>query len=187
MTPLKLSTPFTSNMIASLRVGERILLSGIIYTGRDAAHKRIAELLEHGKPLPFDVLGQAIYYAGPCPAPPGRAIGSIGPTTSSRMDVYAPRLIQEGLCVMIGKGSRGEPVIEAIRKYTGAYLIAVGGTGALMSLCVERAELIAFEDLGTEAVYRLTVCDMPLIVAIDCVGGNIYDQSYEKQQQRDNV
>ena len=161
---------------ADLKAGEQILLSGEIYTGRDAAHKRMINMLESGAELPFDIRDQVIYYAGPCPAPPGRVIGSIGPTTSKRMDIYAPRLIQAGLRVMIGKGARSEPVINAIREYSGVYFAAVGGASALLSRCVERAELIAFEDLGTEAVYKLTVRDMPLVVAIDCMGGNIYNK-----------
>ena len=159
----------------ALRTGEQILLSGEIYTGRDAAHKRMTDLLDAGEAPPFDFDGQVIYYAGPCPAPPGRVIGSVGPTTSRRMDGYAPRLIREGLRVMIGKGPRSQPVIDAIRRHSGLYLAAVVGAGALLSLCVERAGLIAFEDLGTEAIYKLTVRDMPLVVAIDCKGGNIYD------------
>lgn len=170
----KISSPISDETIVNLHAGERIALSGVIYTARDAAHKRFNELLAAGSPLPFDVRGQTVYYAGPCPAPPGRAIGSVGPTTSSRMDVYAPRLIKEGLRVMIGKGGRSEAVIDAICRYTGAYLAAVGGAGAYYSTFVNRAEVIAFEDLGPEAVYRLTVSDMPLIVAADCVGGSIF-------------
>ena len=172
----KITSPLSDEIIKNLRIGDHVLLSGDIYTGRDAAHKRMIEMLEGGKPLPFDVRGQAIYYAGPCPAPPGRVIGSAGPTTSHRMDAYTPRLIQEGLGIMIGKGNRSKPVIEAIRKFSGVYFAAIGGAGALMALCVEKAEIIAFEDLGPEAVYRLSVRDMPLVVAIDCMGGNIYDR-----------
>ena len=152
------------------------MLSGVIYTGRDSAHKRMVELLANDMPLPFDINGQTIYYAGPCPAPPGRVIGSVGPTTSSRMDAYAPRLIEEGLRVMIGKGIRSKTVIDAIKEHAGAYLSAVGGAGALISLCVEKSELIAFEDLGTEAIYKLTVKNLPLVVAVDCKGNNIYDR-----------
>lgn len=166
---------FSDEKIKSLRVGDEISFSGIIYTARDAAHKRMCELLDENKPLPFDVRGQAVYYAGPCPAPSGRIIGSVGPTTSRRMDSYAPRLMREGLRVMIGKGERTPPVIAAIQKYTGLYLAAVGGAGALLSLCVTKKELVAFEELGAEAVYRLTVREMPLVVAIDCYGGNIYE------------
>ncbi|MCL2060801.1 MAG: Fe-S-containing hydro-lyase [Oscillospiraceae bacterium] len=174
LPPIKISTPLFEDAIKTLRAGDPVLLSGHIYTGRDAAHMRMVELLDRGAALPFDVRGQAIYYAGPCPAPPGRAIGSAGPTTSLRMDAYAPRLIAEGLRVMIGKGTRSDDVVEAMRKHTGLYLAAVGGAGALISLCVERAEPVAFEDLGPEAIYKLTVRDMPLVVAIDCEGRDIY-------------
>ena len=176
MQPCRIKSPISVEAIKALRAGDRILLSGTVYTARDAAHKRMAGLLAEGKPLPFDVCGQTVFYAGPCPAPPGRVIGSIGPTTSARMDAYAPRLMQEGLCVMIGKGGRSEPVIDAIRRHSGLYLAAIGGAAALTSLCVERVEPVAFEDLGTEAIYRLVVKDMPLVVAIDCEGGNIYER-----------
>jgi fumarate hydratase subunit beta len=172
-----IETPWSDEVIKSLKAGDFVYLSGVIYTGRDAAHKRMIELLSAGEPLPFDVGGQVIYYTGPCPAPPGRVIGSVGPTTSKRMDAYSPELIKAGLRVMIGKGLRSPEVIDAIKKYTGVYLAAAGGAGALLSLCVKKAELIAFEDLGTEAVYKLTVRDMPLVVACDCAGGNIYERS----------
>ena len=171
----KITTPLTQEVIQELKVGQEILLSGNIYTGRDAAHKRMTELLEKGQPLPIDVNGQAIYYAGPCPAPKGKVIGSVGPTTSGRMDVYSPRLIKTGLKIMIGKGDRAKPVIDAIKEHTGLYLAAVGGAGALISLCVEESEAVAFEDLGPEAIYRLKVKNLPLVVAIDYKGGNIYD------------
>ena len=170
----RLTSPLNREIIQELHAGDMILLSGVIYTARDAAHKRISELLGRSEPLPFDFRDQTVYYAGPCPAPPGRAIGSAGPTTSARMDAYAPRLIQEGLHVMIGKGPRSPQVIEAIRKFSGLYLAAVGGAGALLSLTIEHAELAAFTDLGPEAVYRLSVRDMPLIVAVDSFGGNVY-------------
>ena len=173
---MQLSMPLTKDTIQTLHAGDRVLLSGDIYTGRDAAHKRMLEFIDAGKPLPFAVRGQGIYYAGPCPAPPGRAIGSVGPTTSQRMDAYAPRLIQEGLCLMIGKGPRSESVVEAIKAYEGIYFSAIGGAGALMALCVQHAECLAFEDLGPEAIYKLTVLDMPLVVAIDCKGGSLYDR-----------
>ena len=175
MSFINISAPVSDETIKKLRAGDRVLLSGFVYTGRDAAHKRMMELLAINMPLPFDIQGQAIYYTGPCPPPPGYIIGSAGPTTSKRMDAYSPHLIKEGLRVMIGKGSRNNAVIKAIRKYTGIYLAAIGGAGALAAFCVKRIEPIAFEDLGTEAIYRLTVCDMPLVVAIDCEGGNIYN------------
>ncbi|MCL2044119.1 MAG: Fe-S-containing hydro-lyase [Treponema sp.] len=172
----KITTPLSDETIKNLHAGDQVLLSGDIYTGRDAAHKRLIELLAEGKPMPFDFRGQAVYYTGPCPAPPGRAIGSVGPTTSQRMDSYAPRLIQEGLRIMIGKGNRSKQVIEPIREFSGVYFAAIGGAGALMALCVDRAEIVAFNDLGPEAIYRLTVRDMPLTVAIDCTGSNIYER-----------
>lgn len=170
-----ITTPFSDELIRSLKAGEQVLLSGEIFTGRDAAHKRLTEMLIKGEDFPLDIHGQAVYYAGPCPAMPGRVIGSVGPTTSSRMDSYAPRLIEEGLRVMIGKGNRSRAVTDAIIKHCGLYMAAVGGAGALYSRCVEHAEIVAFKDLGPEAVYRLKVRDMPLVVAIDCTGGNIYE------------
>ena len=171
---VRIEVPFSDDVIEDLRAGDHLLLSGVIYTGRDAAHKRMIALLDENKPLPFDVHGQAIYYTGPCPAPPGRVIGSAGPTTSGRMDAYAPHLIEQGLRVMIGKGSRNETVVDAIIKHKGLYLSAIGGAGALMALCIEQTEIIAFEDLGPEAIYKLVVREMPLVVAIDCRGGSIY-------------
>ena len=169
-----IQSPLSKEVIKSLRAGDRILLSGLIYTARDAAHKRMTEMLASKMALSFD--GQAIYYAGPCPAPPGRIIGSIGPTTSARMDAYSPQLIKEGLCVMIGKGPRSQTVIDSIIEYTGIYFAAVGGAGALLSLCVKQAEIAAFEDLGTEAVFKLTVENMPLVAAVDCYGSSIYKE-----------
>lgn len=174
MENYNLSLPLTEKVIQELSAGDRVLLSGDIYTARDAAHKRMTALLYDGKPLPFDPIGQAVYYAGPCPAPPGKPIGSIGPTTSTRMDAYAPRLIREGLRVMIGKGMRSRAVVDAIAEHKGIYLSAVGGAGAYYAKCVIKAEPVAFEDLGTEAIYKLTVKDMPLVVAIDSKGCSIY-------------
>ena len=178
-----IQTPLSREVIKSLRAGEGVLLTGVIYTARDAAHKRMAELLASGMALPFDAEGQAIYYAGPCPAPPGRIIGSIGPTTSSRMDSYSPLFIKEGLRVMIGKGPRSQEVIDSIMEHTGIYFAAVGGAGAILSLCVKQAEIAAFEDLGTEAVYRLVVQDMPLVVAVDCFGDSL--MFYKQNQQKE--
>jgi len=162
--------------VQNLHIGQQILFSGEIYTGRDAAHKRMIELLDANQPLPFNIEGQIIYYAGPCPAPPGKIIGSVGPTTSKRMDAYAPRLIGEGLRIMIGKGERSAAVVDAIREYGGLYLAAIGGAGALIAQCVKKCELVAFEDLGTEAIYKLTVENFPLVVAIDSHGNNIYNR-----------
>jgi fumarate hydratase subunit beta len=151
-------------------------LSGVIYTARDAAHKRLIETMEQGRPLPFPLEGAVIYYAGPSPAPPGRPIGSVGPTTSGRMDVYAPRLMAAGLRGMIGKGNRSKEVIAAGVQYGCVYFSAIGGAGALMAQRVQAAEVIAYEDLGPEAVRRLTVQDMPLVVINDVLGADLYEQ-----------
>ena len=171
----RIAAPLDRREAASLRAGETVLLSGTIYTGRDAAHKRLCALLDAGKPLPFPLEGQVIYYAGPCPAKPGDPIGSCGPTTSYRMDAYAPRLCDLGMIGMIGKGPRSEVVMEAIRRNGGVYFAATGGAGALIAGCVKAARVVAFEDLGTEALRELTVEDLPLIVAADCAGGNLYE------------
>ncbi len=171
----KLNSPFTKEAVAPLRAGDRVLLSGTVYTARDAAHKRLMELLDRGQELPFPLPGSAIYYVGPTPEPPGRVIGSAGPTTSGRMDAYSPRLLDLGQPVMIGKGGRSRQVIEAIVRNGAVYLAAIGGAAALMSACVRSAETVCWEDLGCEAVRRLEVENMPLIVAIDSHGGNIYE------------
>lgn len=168
--------PLLAQEIETLRAGDSVLLSGVLYTGRDAAHKRLAAMLEAGEPLPFDLRNQVIYYAGPCPAKPGDPIGSCGPTTSYRMDVYAPALCDRGLIGMIGKGQRSRAVCDAIRRNGGVYFAATGGAGALIAACVRSARVIAFEDLGTEAIRELTVENLPLIVAIDAHGGNLYEE-----------
>lgn len=167
--------PLVREEIKSLRAGDSVLLTGTLYTGRDAAHKRLCDMVKRGEPLPFDVTNQVIYYAGPCPAKPGEVIGSCGPTTSYRMDAYAPVLCDLGLIGMIGKGQRGEAVIEAIRRNGGVYFAATGGAGALIASSVKAAKVIAFEDLGTEAIRELQVVNLPLIVAIDACGGNLYE------------
>lgn len=172
----QLTTPLSPAALAPLRAGDSVLLSGVLYTGRDAAHKRMTALLEAGEPLPFDPRGAAIYYTGPCPAPPGFPIGSCGPTTSYRMDSFAPRLLDAGLAVMIGKGGRSPAVMEAIVRNGAVYLAATGGAGALLAARVQSSRVIAFDDLGTEAVHELIVRDMPLIVAIDSRGGNLYEE-----------
>ncbi|MBO4365686.1 MAG: Fe-S-containing hydro-lyase [Eggerthellaceae bacterium] len=159
----------------SLRSGDQVLYTGRVYTARDAAHARLVELLDAGKPLPFDAEGAIVYYAGPAPAKPGQPIGSVGPTTSYRMDPYAPRLLDAGLRAMIGKGMRSKEVIDAIMRNSAVYFAAVGGAAALIAKSVQSAELVCYEDLGTEAIRLLTVQDMPLTVAIDCRGGNIYE------------
>lgn len=176
----ELQTPLTKEIIQSLHAGESVLLSGTIYTGRDAAHKRMAEALEKGEPLPFDVKDETIYYVGPCPAKPGDVIGSCGPTTSGRMDAYAPRMIQEGLHGMIGKGLRSKEVVDAMKEHIGVYFGALGGAGTLMASCVEEAEVVAYPDLGAEAIYRLKVKNMPLVVVIDSEGNDLYQIGREK-------
>lgn len=166
--------------ISDLKAGEHILLTGVIYTGRDAAHKRMIETLESGQPLPIDIKGQVLYYVGPTPAKPGQVIGSAGPTTSSRMDVYTPRLLKEGLKGMIGKGKRSSVVIEAIKKYKAVYLAAAGGAGALLSKRIKKADVVAYGDLGPEAIYRLEVEEFPVIVINDIYGNDLYEEA-EKQ------
>ena len=172
----RIHAPLLAQELETLRAGDSVLLSGTIYTGRDAAHKRLCALVEKGEPLPFDPKNQVIYYAGPCPAKPGDAIGSCGPTTSYRMDAYAPTLCDLGLIGMIGKGQRSPAVIDAIRRNGGVYFAATGGAGALIAGSVKAARVIAFEDLGTEAIRDLQVEDLPLIVAIDAAGGNLYEE-----------
>ncbi len=161
----------------SLTAGTAVLISGVIYTGRDAAHKRLVEALEHGEPLPFDIAGQTIYYVGPSPAPPGRVIGSAGPTTSSRMDPFTPRLLAAGLRAMIGKGNRSPEVREAMRRYRAVYFVAVGGAAALIARCIKQARVVAYEDLGTEAIRRLVVEDFPAVVANDIFGGDLFEKA----------
>lgn len=171
---INLQTPLTDEDIIKLHAGNRVLLSGVVYTGRDAAHKRLFELLEAGKPLPIDLRGQVIYYVGPAPAKPGRVIGSAGPTTAGRMDAYAPALIAHGLKGMIGKGIRSEAVRDAMREHKAVYFGATGGAGALLARCIKKAEVVAYEDLGPEAIYRLEVEDFPVIVINDAYGGDLY-------------
>ncbi|MDR0446704.1 MAG: FumA C-terminus/TtdB family hydratase beta subunit [Oscillospiraceae bacterium] len=174
-----ITLPMTKEAAATLRAGDAVSLSGVIYTARDAAHIRLCELLDAGKPLPIDINGAAIYYAGPTPPPPGFAAGSIGPTTSSRMDFAAPRLIRLGLMCMIGKGARSAEVTEAIRECGAVYLAATGGAGALLAARVVSAETVAFPELGAEAIRRLVVRDFPATVATDSLGGDIYAQGRE--------
>ena len=159
-----------------LHAGDRVILSGTVYTSRDAAHKRIFELLEKNAPLPYDLSGAVIYYAGPTPTPENAAIGSCGPTTSKRMDPYTPRLLDLGVTATIGKGERSKEVCEAIKRTKSVYLCAIGGAGALAALSITECEVIAFDDLGCESVKRLTFNNFPLIVGIDSVGGNIFER-----------
>ncbi len=177
---MKFSTPLNNSDIERLNVGDKLLLSGSIYTGRDAAHKRLIELIDNGEELPFNVKGQIIYYTGPAPASPGKVIGSAGPTTSYRMDPYAPKLIALGLKGMIGKGPRSKDVIEAMKKYKAVYFVAVGGAGALISQCIKKVDIVAYEDLGPEAIRCLQVEDFPVIVANDCYGRDLFKEGVEK-------
>jgi len=178
--PIRLTTPLTDEDVKRLRIGDRILLSGVIYSARDAAHKRLVALIKEGKPLPFDLQGQVIYYMGPSPAPPGRPIGAAGPTTSYRMDPYAPELIARGLKGMIGKGARSPEVKEAMKKYGAVYFAAIGGAGALMSQSILSAEVIAYPELGPEAIRRLEVKDLPIVVANDIYGGDLYEEGVKR-------
>ena len=173
----EVKTPLNKDVIKSLKVGDAVYITGTVYTGRDAAHKRMADMLAAGEAPPFDYAGNIIFYAGPSPARPGDAIGSIGPTTAGRMDIFAPRLIEEGLTAMIGKGLRSDAVKQAIVAHCGIYFAGVGGIAALMSRCVTKVDIVAFEDLGTEAVRRLEVDKLPVVVAIDSKGNDIYDRS----------
>jgi fumarate hydratase subunit beta len=171
----ELILPITDEVIGGLNMGDMVCLTGKIYTARDAAHQKLAELIEAGGELPFDITGQAVFYAGPSPARPGKPIGSVGPTTAGRMDIYSPLLISKGLKVMIGKGLRSREVADAIVNYRGVYFAATGGIAALMARCVKSARLVAFEELGTEAVRELTVEKLPVTVAIDSRGRNLYE------------
>ena len=177
---IELNTNELKEKAKSLRAGEKVLLSGTVYTSRDAAHKRIKALLDNGGELPYSLDGAAIYYAGPTGAKDGMVIGSCGPTTSSRMDVYSPEFLDKGLSAMIGKGERSEAVCEAIRRNGAVYFCAIGGAGALACKCITECEVIAFDDLGCESVKRLTFNKFPLTVAIDSVGGNIFKSGREK-------
>ena len=170
-----ITTPFTKEDALKLKAGDQVLLSGTIYTGRDAAHKRMVALIQEGKPLPFDVENQIIYYVGPTPAKPGHVFGSGGPTTSGRMDAYAPTMLSLGLRGMIGKGYRNENVKKAMIEYSGVYFGAIGGAGAYIRQCVQSCEVIAFDDLGPEAIRRLVVKDFPLTVIIDAYGNDLYE------------
>lgn len=172
----KLTMPLTAEKTRELRCGDNVLISGVIYTGRDAAHKRLVELLDAGKELPIDVKDGVIYYVGPAPAKPGQVIGSAGPTTSYRMDAYAPALLDLGLKGMIGKGKRSPEVVEAMKRNGAVYFGAIGGAGALLSKCIKKAEVVCYEDLGAEAVRRLEVEDLPAVVIIDSQGNNLYEQ-----------
>ncbi|MFD3155662.1 Fe-S-containing hydro-lyase [Haloimpatiens sp. FM7330] len=175
----RITTPLTEEKVKDLKIGDAVLISGTIYTARDAAHARLVKLLDEGKELPMDIKDGIIYYVGPTPAKPGKALGSAGPTTSYRMDPYAPRLLDEGLRGMIGKGLRSKEVIDAIVRNKGVYFAAIGGAAALIGKSVKKAELIAYEDLGAEAVRKLEVEDLPVVVVIDSKGNNLYKEGQD--------
>ena len=177
---IRLKTPLSDADVEKLKAGDKVLLNGVIYTGRDAAHKRLYDLLMAGKPLPIDVKGQVIYYVGPAPAKPGQVIGSAGPTTSGRMDAFSPKLIEIGLKGMIGKGMRKKEVVEAMKKYKAVYFAATGGAGALLAKAIKKAQVVAYDDLGPEAISRLEVEDFPVIVVNDTKGNDLYEEGMRK-------
>jgi fumarate hydratase subunit beta len=177
---IKLTPPLKDEDVEGLQAGDRVLISGVIYTGRDAAHKRLIDLVKSGEPLPIDIKGQIIYYVGPSPAKPGMAVGAAGPTTSYRMDAYAPELLRLGLKGMIGKGARNQPVRDAMMKYKAVYFAAIGGAGALMAQAIKKAEIVAYEDLGPEAIRRLEVEEFPVIVVNDVQGNDLYEEGIKK-------
>ncbi len=179
---ISIETPLTDELIETLKSGDRVLISGIIYSARDEAHKRLVELIEKGEKLPLDIKGQIIYYVGPTPARPGQVIGSAGPTTSYRMDPYTPALLEIGLKGMIGKGSRGVEVIEALKTHKAVYFAATGGAGALISGKIIKSEIVAYEDLGTEAIRKMEVKDFPAIVVNDIYGNDLYKQGIKTYQ-----
>jgi fumarate hydratase subunit beta len=179
----RITTPLTDDMIEKLKAGEKVFLSGYIYTARDSAHKRFIEALNKGENLPVEIKDQVIYYCGPSPAPPGKVIGACGPTTSSRMDAYAPTLISMGLKGMIGKGKRMQSVKDALKQYKSVYFGATGGAGALLSKCVLSSEIIAYDELGPEAVRKLEVKDLPLFVINDIYGNDLYDAGMQKYKR----
>lgn len=178
-----IQAPITKDMAASLHAGDYIYITGIIYTARDAAHKRMDEALENGGLLPIDIKNQVIYYMGPSPAREGRPIGSAGPTTASRMDKYTPRLLDLGLTAMIGKGKRNKEVLEAVKRNKSVYMAAVGGAGALLSKCIKSSEVVAYDDLGPEAVRKLEVENFPVVVVADCEGNNLYETAVKEYQK----
>ena len=175
MAAMKITAPLSREAARNLRAGDSCLISGVIYTARDAAHKRLCQLVEEGKELPVELRDSVIYFVGPTPAKPGQAIGSAGPTTSYRMDAYSPTLIEKGLTGMIGKGKRGPEVVAAMKEHGAVYFGAIGGCGALLSKCIKKAEIVAYEDLGAEAIRRLEVVDFPAVVVIDSLGNNLYE------------
>lgn len=178
-----MTLPLTEELAKTLRAGDTVYLTGTIYTSRDAGHKRMCEALSKGDSLPFDPQNATIYYVGPTPAKPGQVIGSAGPTTSGRMDAYAPQMMTVGARGMIGKGARLPEVVEAMKRYSGVYFGAIGGAGALLAKCIKKSELIAYEDLGAEALRKLYVEDFPVVVIIDCYGNNLYEMGRKRYLQ----
>ncbi len=176
----KITTPLTEDKVNTLKAGDSVLISGVIYTARDAAHKRLVELLDKGQELPIDVKDSIIYYVGPSPAKPSQVIGSAGPTTSYRMDSYTPTLLDIGLKGMIGKGLRSKEVVESMKKNKAVYFAAIGGAAALMGKSIKKADIVAYEDLGSEAIRRLEVEDLPVLVVIDAEGNNLYEMGQEE-------
>jgi fumarate hydratase subunit beta len=181
--PIRLKTPLSDEDVEKLKIGDRVLINGTIYTGRDTAHKRLCDLLKEGKDLPFEMKGQIIYYVGPTPAKPGQVFGSAGPTTSYRMDAYAPSLIERGLKGMIGKGMRSDAVKEAMKKYKAIYFAATGGAGALLAKRIKKAQVVAYEDLGPEAIRKLDVEDLPVIVVNDVMGNDLYIEGEKRYRK----
>jgi len=177
-------TPLSEETARNLQVGQRVLISGTLYTARDAAHKRLIETLERGAPLPIPLQGQIIYYVGPSPAQPGQIIGAAGPTTSSRVDPYTPALLAGGLKGMIGKGKRDANVRQALQTYGAVYFVCVGGAAALLAACITAVQVVAYDDLGTEAIHALTVQDFPVVVANDAHGADLYEQGKERYATR---
>ena len=175
MAAIKITAPLSREAARNLRAGDNCLISGVIYTARDAAHKRLCQLVAEGKELPMEIKDSVIYFVGPTPAKPGQVIGSAGPTTSYRMDAYSPTLIEKGLTGMIGKGKRGPEVVAAMKEHGAVYFGAIGGCGALLSKCIKKAEIVAYDDLGAEAIRRLEVVDFPAVVVIDSLGNNLYE------------
>ncbi len=183
MRTIEIKTPILKDQRKSLRAGDHLRISGVIYTARDAAHQRMIENLDRGIALPVDFKDQLIYYVGPCPEKPGQIIGSAGPTTSGRMDVYTPKLLEAGLGGMIGKGNRSEHVINSMMRHQAVYFACVGGAGALLQNCIKAVEILAYEDLGTEAIRKLIVADFPAIVVIDTLGNNLYETERKKYRR----
>ncbi len=180
MAEIKITTPLTDEVVMKLKSGDKVLITGIIYTGRDSAHKRLSDLIDKGEKLPVDLNGQIIYFVGPTPARPGMAVGSAGPTTSERMDAYSPKLIKMGLKGMIGKGGRSKQVIDAMIEHKALYMAATGGAGALISKCIKSSEVVAYEDLGPEAIRKMEVVDFPAIIINDAFGNDLYMEGVKK-------